>query len=68
MQTRSSSKRQEAGGASLLHAPEAERLLAAVASDAAAPRDEYLWAPPAVLHKPLARLLADPRDLPILFL
>lgn len=54
--------------ASLLHAPEAARLLAAAAADAAAPRAEFLFAPPAALHKRLARLLADPRDLPLLFL
>ncbi|KAI3434847.1 hypothetical protein D9Q98_002901 [Chlorella vulgaris] len=54
--------------ASLLHAPEAKRLLNACAADAAAARAEFLWAPPAALHKPLAGLLEDPRDLPILFL
>lgn len=68
MHTRSDSKRQPGDGAGLLHAPEAERLRAAAAADAAAPREEFLFAPPAALHKPLAALLADPRDLPILFL
>lgn len=53
---------------SLLHPPEAQRLLAAAAADAAAPRAEFLFAPPAALHKPLAALLEDSRDLPILFL
>ncbi|KAI7846206.1 hypothetical protein COHA_000276 [Chlorella ohadii] len=52
----------------LLHPPEAQRLLAAAAADAAAPRAEFVFAPPAALHKPLAALLEDPRDLPILFL
>lgn len=52
----------------LLHPPEAQRLLAAAAADAAAPRAEFLFAPPAALHKPLTALLEDPRDLPILFL
>jgi hypothetical protein len=52
----------------LLHAPEAERLAAAAAADAAAPRQEFLVAPPLCLHKRLASLLEDPRDLPILFL
>jgi hypothetical protein len=58
---------QEPAG-SLLHPPEAARLLAAIAADRAAPRAEFLFAPPAPLHKPLAALLQDPRDLPILFL
>lgn len=53
---------------SLLHEPAAARLRAAAAADAAAPRADFLWAPPCWLHKPLASLLEDPRDLPILFL
>lgn len=57
-----------AAAASLLHEPEAAKLRAAAAADAAAARREYLLAPPACLHKPLSRLLSDPRDLPILFL
>lgn len=52
----------------LLHPEEARRLLAAAAADASAARREYLFSPPAALHKPLAALLEDPRDLPILFL
>lgn len=52
----------------LLHPEEARRLLAAAAADASAPRCEFHFAPPAALHKPLAALLEDPRDLPILFL
>ena len=52
----------------LLHAEEAARLAAAAAADAAAPRREFLWAPPPSLAKLLARLLADPRDAPILWL
>jgi hypothetical protein len=59
---------QRGHAASLLHAPEAKRLLNACAADAVAARAEFLWAPPAALHKPLAGLLEDPRDLPILFL
>lgn len=53
---------------SLLHEPAAARLRAAAAADAAAPRADFLWAPPRWLHRPLASLLEDPRDLPILFL
>lgn len=53
---------------SLLHGPAAARLRAAAAADAAAPRADFLWAPPCWLHKPLSSLLEDPRDLPILFL
>ncbi|KAL4446747.1 hypothetical protein ABPG77_007991 [Micractinium sp. CCAP 211/92] len=53
---------------SLLHEPAAARLRAAAAADAAAPRADFLWAPPSWLHRPLASLLDDPRDLPILFL
>lgn len=58
----------EQPSSSLLHPPEAQRLLAAAAADAAAPRAEFLFAPPAALHKPLAALLEDSRDLPVLFL
>ena len=57
-----------AGPSPLLHGPAAARLRAAAAADAAAPRRDFLFAPPSALHKPLAALLADPRDLPILFL
>lgn len=62
------SRAAEPRSSGLLHPPEAQRLLAAAAADAAAPRAEFLVAPPAALHKPLAALLDDPRDLPILFL
>lgn len=63
-----STEKPQAGGTSLLNEPEAGRLLAAAATDAAAPREEFCFAPPAAWHKPLARLLEDPRDLPILYL
>eukprot|EP00887_Chlorella_sp_A99_P005783 scaffold1.g5783.t1 len=46
-------------------AAEAARARAAAAADLAAPRAEYLFAPPALVAAALRGLLADPRDQPI---
>lgn len=59
---------QAGDGGSLLDPAETEKLVAAAQSDVDALRAEFLFAPPVRLHKPLAALLEDSRDLPILFL